>query len=73
MNIKVNQLYKMRDGRIARIYALDGYFAPIHGAILTPAGWVASSWQTSGKLWASGGGTLEDPMDIIEEYFDKKE
>ncbi len=44
--------YKTRDGRRARIYAVDGAIhCPIHGAILYKNdGWVLECWRLTGSV-----------------------
>ena len=43
--------YKTRDGREARIYAIDGRGGyPLHGAVLDSGGWNAATWDRAGRL-----------------------
>lgn len=68
--IEVGKHYQTRDGRKARIYALDGC-APhvVHGAILDEEGWESySGWMTSGKYF---GEDDSSPRDLIAPWIDK--
>lgn len=40
--------YKTADGSKARIYATDGAYGSIHGAVFTLQGWAAASWGSTG-------------------------
>lgn len=47
--------YRTRDGRKARVYAVDGCKpSPVHGAILTYMGWSTCSWRSDGAITAAG-------------------
>lgn len=71
MMIDKNLTYRTRDGREARIYAVDhsgGY--PVVGAYLSDRGWVTCSWTSGGK-WASGeckGDLIEVKPRIVLDY-----
>ena len=61
--IDPKKLYRTRDGREVRIYAVDGVgAAPIHGAIFTPEGWEGCSWMQNGR-WMRA---KECSKDLIE-------
>ena len=48
--IDPKKIYRTRDGREVRIYAVDGGgHKPIHGAIREGDGWVAASWLHGGE------------------------
>jgi len=49
--IDINKLYRTRDGREVRIYAVDGGgYWPIHGAMqLSCSGWAPASWDNHGN------------------------
>ena len=68
MNIEAGKLYKSRDGKKIRIYAVDGYpNYPIHGAILWGDGWEAEFWDKDGfYFWRE----REYMADIIAEWED---
>lgn len=60
-----NEFYRTRDGRKARIYALDGGGGyPVHGSILNGNTWLQCSWDKSGKLYFSS----EEAGDIIGKW-----
>ena len=43
--------YSTKDGRLARVYAKDGYGDfPLHGAILNDYGWEPYTWTINGSL-----------------------
>ena len=55
--IDINKKYRTRDGRDARIYALDGGGSrPVHGACKHPVTgmWVLSRWNEQGRISSSG-------------------
>ena len=56
MQIDKNETYQTRDGREARIYAVDGVGAhPVHGAIKDKNGqWLPKSWASNGDYLAGG-------------------
>lgn len=62
--IDMSKKYRTRDGREARIYAIDGNAEfPVHGAILRgPDGWCSTSWGRAGSSMSYG--TCGD--DLIE-------
>jgi hypothetical protein len=48
--IELGKQYRTRDGREARIYAVDGQaHAPIHGATKEMRGWVVREWAEDGQ------------------------
>ena len=60
---KPGETYKTRDGREARVYAVDGDSAyPIHGAILGVDGWVIRTWTKGGTFDCRPGNTASDLM-----------
>jgi hypothetical protein len=64
-DIKVtrDKLYRTRDGREVRIYAVDGNLNyPVHGATKNAGGWTASCWRANGRI----SGNPESSMDLIE-------
>lgn len=62
--IDKNKVYKTRDGREVRIYAVDGDGSgTIHGAIRTEAGWRIAVWTASGSY---NGNNLTHDKDLIE-------
>jgi len=72
MEIKVGTFYKTRNGRKARIYALDGVplQSEIHGAITDP---VLEKWGNI--TWFSNGGFIKGPdhrLDIVSEWEEPK-
>lgn len=69
MKIEVGKYYRTRDGRKARIYAVDGREGSnIHGAVLNEIGWITSTWAITGQ-WVSA----ETGRDLISEWIDKPE
>lgn len=66
MIIEPGKFYKTRDGRKARIYAVDGALPfLIHGATLGSVKWIFCEWTMNGAAWASG---EEHPSDIVSEW-----
>jgi hypothetical protein len=69
--IEMGKIYRTRDGRAVRIYAVDGG-APdqatrIHGAILCPldeGGWNVASWGLTGRIDFNP--HKEHPYDLFE-------
>ena len=48
--IEQNKQYETMDGSEARVYATDGGGdTPIHGAVKTQGGWIASVWDKDGN------------------------
>jgi len=69
MKIEVGKYYRTRDGRKARIYAVDGREGSnIHGAVLNEIGWETSTWAITGQ-WVSG----KTSRDLISEWTDRPE
>jgi hypothetical protein len=63
--IDPKKLYRTRDGREVRIYAVDGGGAkPVHGAIRNNELWDFHCWTSLG-YWALVRGA-ETPLDLIE-------
>ena len=61
--IEPNKQYETMDGSDARVYATDGGGdTPIHGAVKTSNGWIASVWDKEGN-----NPTLSD-YDLIEKW-----
>ena len=49
--IDINKKYRTRDGREARIYAMDGWKThSVHGAFKTNEGWALCSWNREGTV-----------------------
>ena len=48
--IDINKHYRTRDGREVRIYATDGAYGKVHGAIMTNEGWEHRTWNSSGLI-----------------------
>jgi hypothetical protein len=60
--IDPKKLYRTRDGREVRIYAVDGSGAvPVHGAIKNTYGWEPYQWIKDGRSYLKDG-----PEDLIE-------
>ena len=52
---KPGETYKTRDGREARVYAVDGTSArPIHGAIYNGTHWSLNEWKADGRQRTAG-------------------
>ena len=61
--IEPNKQYETMDGSEARVYATDGGGdTPVHGAVKTTSGWIASVWDKDGN-----NPTLSD-YDLIEKW-----
>ena len=60
---KPGETYKTRDGREARVYAVDGRgdFS-VHGAILDKDGWSPAEWTKSGRHY---GPEMVGPYDLM--------
>lgn len=72
MKIEVGKFYKTRDGRKARIYAVDGGDGEvIHGALHfgDAYGWSITTWH-SGGVYTEGS---HHGRDLISEWIDKPE
>jgi len=60
--ISMDKKYRTRDGRLVRIYALDGGgLHPVHGSIKTSDGWRFCTWPSDGNI-----GYDENCGDLIE-------
>ena len=60
--IEMGRVYRTRDGREVRIYAVDGSGSvPIHGAIKNSYGWEPYQWIKDGRSYLTNG-----PEDLIE-------
>ena len=65
--IEPSKQYETMDGSEARVYATDGGGdTPIHGAVKTKGGWIASVWDKDGN-----NPTLSD-YDLIEKWEPKR-
>lgn len=67
MAIEMGKQYRTRDGREARIYAVDGGgLYPVHGAFVGD-GWEQENWMADG-LWAAEKNEdgIPDALDLIE-------
>ena len=63
--IDPKKLYRTRDGREVRIYAVDGEnHYPVHGAIKWEGAWVPKCWTANGGYLSANCET--DPFDLIE-------
>ncbi len=62
MNIEAGKFYNTRDGRRARIYAIDsGGDFPVHGAIFDEGHWLLpDGWKLSGRYYSEDAGSQED-------------
>lgn len=70
MKIEAGKFYRTRDGRKARVYAVDGWGDhSIHGAYLFQGRWVNCVWQECGLHGMKEGNG--DPYDLIAEWVDK--
>ena len=50
--INKDKEYTTVDGRLVRIYAVDGDWSyPVHGATLSEDGWESTSWTALGMHW----------------------
>ncbi len=50
MTFEAGKTYETRDGREARVYAVDGGGThPIHGALNGKIGWTSMIWTAAGK------------------------
>ena len=68
MNIEAGKFYKTRDGRKARIYAVDGSGSDnIHGAILIKDGWDCEVWDKDGA-WVD----IRSPNDLVSEWVEPR-
>lgn len=70
MKIEAGKFYKTRNGRKARIYAVDGHGEyPFHGAYLRDSDWVL-------HMWKAGGRNLDDHeesiYDLVSEWTEPK-
>ena len=62
MNWQPGQEYKTRDGRRARVYAVEAVGEwPIHGAHFLEGVWRATAWRTDGKWYE----TLDSTNDLM--------
>ena len=65
MTIDINKQYRTRDGREARIYAVEpGGPDPVHGAFFEDGFWHSSCWDADGSYWPGGKTRLD--LDLIE-------
>lgn len=67
MKIEVGKLYKTRDGKPVKIYAvgvscLNGY--SVHGAVLVQSSWRIVCWKSDGSYY---GKSIQDDYDIVGE------
>lgn len=64
MKLEAGKEYKTRDGRNARVYAVDGTVPyVIHGAVKKSDGeWMAAVWRENGHV---GSEVSHDPSDIM--------
>lgn len=65
MKIELGKQYKTRDGREVRIYATDGTDDfPVHGAVLTAAGWKSAFWAKNGGYTRTGDCSTSDLIEV---------
>lgn len=67
MKIEAGKFYRTRDGRKARVYAVDGTLgtsSEIHGAVFHGGAWGARQWSKSGSY----NNTIERELDIVSEW-----
>jgi hypothetical protein len=70
MKIEVGKFYKTRDGRKARIYAVDGRdYTKIHGAVFEDGGWASLTWFENGIFYIDG---KEYVLDLVSEWEEPK-
>ena len=63
--IEMGRVYRTRDGREVRIYAVDGEgHYSVHGAIKWEGAWVPKCWTANGGYLSAHCET--DPFDLIE-------
>ncbi len=73
MKLEAGKFYRTRDGRKARIYAVDGAGQyPAHGAILCDSVWFMSIWTAYGSSDFRGNGTVGDVCDLVSEWTEPK-
>jgi hypothetical protein len=71
MQIEVGKYYRTRDGRKARIYAVDGSGnAAIHGAVHHDGKWSTACWLSDGYYYDA---KVPQSLDLISEWIDKPE
>lgn len=70
LTIEVGKYYRTRDGRKARVYALDGGEMKniIHGAILFDDSWIGDAWHLNGQARDDGHTHVRD---LIAPWIDK--
>ena len=62
--IDINKKYRTRDGREARVYAIDGNGPyPVHGAIKWEKGWKTENWTADGKYSTT---VIDRHLDLVE-------
>lgn len=70
MTIEPNKFYRIRSGKKARIYAIDGAGErPVHGAYEDLCGWYVNNWSEHG-VFANG---MESDLDLIADWVDAPE
>lgn len=68
MKLEIGKYYTTRDGRKARIYAVDGDKNwRVHGAILEGGEWCHAAWRGNGKAMWNG---HEVDTDLVSEWTD---
>lgn len=66
--VALDRVYKTRDGRAVRIYAVDGGGKfPVHGAYLDGDEWITERWTASGAYVETGEGG-DDLIEVKPEY-----
>ena len=65
--IELGKKYRTRDGREARVYAVDGDLdRRVHGATKEVSGWTIRSWFKDGCYWSDCRGS-NDLIEVIPE------
>lgn len=66
--IKPGAMCRTRDGRKVRIYAVDGYYRPVHGAVLEGKDtWSTCQWFGDGNLFM----LEQNNLDLIGPWVEK--
>lgn len=70
MKWEAGKEYRTRAGRVARIYATDGYGSwPIHGAVRDATGWAPVQWMETGRIFGTNDESQRDLMPPAREVF----
>lgn len=72
MKIEAGKFYRTRDGRKARVYAVDGGGEfPVHAAIWFMSAWYVSTYNTSGRCNTHDDDDGDGDDDLIAEWVDR--